>query len=139
MTEAVTLMVRYLLETKPINRIRLVIDPDNVGSRRVADRCGFRPERTARSSWYTAPGARTRPSGTTPDLTSLTPVCTVVRDAPDRRATNPIPPQPIASASTPNSSRHCRSSKCGRIVASFSANASSVITPLTTTIQSTVE
>jgi hypothetical protein len=80
-----------------------------------------------------APTARTRPSGTTPDLTSFTPVCTVVRDAPDKRATNPIPPQPIASASTPSNNRHCRSSRCGRIVANFPANASSVITPGSTT------
>src|SRR5690606_30703123 len=37
-TEAVTLMVRYLFETKPINRIRLVIHPGNAASRRIAEK-----------------------------------------------------------------------------------------------------
>lgn len=53
-TEAVTLMVRYLFETKPINRIRLVIHPDNAASRRIAEKCGFRHEGTARGAWYNA-------------------------------------------------------------------------------------
>lgn len=53
-TEAVTLMVHYLFETKPINRIRLVIHPDNAASRRVAEKCGFRHEGTARGAWYNA-------------------------------------------------------------------------------------
>lgn len=52
MTEAVNLLVRYLFETKPINRLRLVIHPDNVASRRLADKCGFRHEGTARGTWY---------------------------------------------------------------------------------------
>ena len=30
-TEAVNLLVRYLFETKRVNRIRLVIHPDNIG------------------------------------------------------------------------------------------------------------
>lgn len=51
-TEAVTLMVRYLFETKPINRIRLVIHPGNTASRRIAEKCGFRHEGTARGAWY---------------------------------------------------------------------------------------
>lgn len=53
-TEAVTLMVRYLFETKPINRIRLVIHPGNLASRRIAEKCGFRHEGTARGAWYNA-------------------------------------------------------------------------------------
>ena len=52
MTEAVTLMVEYLFTTKPINRIRLVIHPDNTASRRIAEKCGFRHEGTARGAWY---------------------------------------------------------------------------------------
>jgi RimJ/RimL family protein N-acetyltransferase len=52
MTDAVNLMVRYLFETKPINRIRLVIHPDNAASLRIAQKCGFRHEGTARGAWY---------------------------------------------------------------------------------------
>jgi ribosomal-protein-alanine N-acetyltransferase len=52
MTEAVNLMVRYLFETKAINRIRLVIHPDNAASRRLAEKCHFRHEGTARGAWY---------------------------------------------------------------------------------------
>ena len=51
-TEAVSLLVRYLFETKRMNRIRLVIHPDNAASRRVAEKCGFRHEGTARGAWY---------------------------------------------------------------------------------------
>jgi [ribosomal protein S5]-alanine N-acetyltransferase len=51
-TEAVQLLVRYLFETKQVNRIRLVIHPDNVASRRLAEKCGFRHEGTARGAWY---------------------------------------------------------------------------------------
>lgn len=52
MTEAVGLTVRYLFETKPVNRIRLVIHPMNLASRRLAEKCGFRHEGTARGAWY---------------------------------------------------------------------------------------
>lgn len=51
-TEAVNLLVRYLFETKRVNRIRLVIHPDNRASRRVAEKCGFKHEGTARGAWY---------------------------------------------------------------------------------------
>ena len=51
-TEAVQLLVRYLFETKRVNRIRLVIHPDNVASRRLAEKCGFRHEGRARGAWY---------------------------------------------------------------------------------------
>jgi len=51
-TEAVRLLVRYLFENKPVNRIRLVIHPDNAASRRLAEKCGFRHEGTARGAWY---------------------------------------------------------------------------------------
>jgi RimJ/RimL family protein N-acetyltransferase len=51
-TEAVTLLVHYLFENKRVNRIRLVIHPDNLASRRLAEKCGFRHEGTARGAWY---------------------------------------------------------------------------------------
>ncbi len=51
-TEAVQLLVRYLFETKRFNRIRLIIHPDNAASRRLAEKCGFRHEGTARGAWF---------------------------------------------------------------------------------------
>ncbi len=51
-TEAVHLLMRYLFETKRVNRIRLVIHPDNHASRRLAEKCGFKHEGTARGAWY---------------------------------------------------------------------------------------
>lgn len=51
-TEAVSLLVHYLFETKRVNRIRLVIHPENLASRRLAEKCGFRHEGTARGAWY---------------------------------------------------------------------------------------
>ena len=52
MTEAVNMLVQYLFETKRMNRIRLVIHPDNAASRRLAEKCGFTHEGTARGAWY---------------------------------------------------------------------------------------
>jgi RimJ/RimL family protein N-acetyltransferase len=52
MTESVNLLVRYLFEAKQVNRLRLVIHPDNVASRRLAEKCGFKHEGTARGAWY---------------------------------------------------------------------------------------
>jgi RimJ/RimL family protein N-acetyltransferase len=51
-TEAVNLLVRYLFEAKQVNRIRLVIHPENLASRRLAEKCGFKHEGTARGAWY---------------------------------------------------------------------------------------
>jgi [ribosomal protein S5]-alanine N-acetyltransferase len=51
-TEAINLLVGYLFETRRMNRIRLVIHPDNAASRRLAEKCGFRHEGTARGAWY---------------------------------------------------------------------------------------
>ena len=51
-TEAVNLMVQYLFGRLKVNRIRLVIHPDNGASRRVAEKCGFTHEGTARGAWY---------------------------------------------------------------------------------------
>jgi RimJ/RimL family protein N-acetyltransferase len=52
MTEALHMMVQYLFETKQMNRIRLVIHPENAASRRLAEKCGFTHEGTARGAWY---------------------------------------------------------------------------------------
>jgi [ribosomal protein S5]-alanine N-acetyltransferase len=52
MTEAVSLLTRYLFETRTMNRIRLVIHPENAASRRLAEKCGFQHEGTARGAWY---------------------------------------------------------------------------------------
>ncbi len=51
-SEAVRLLMCYLFENKQVNRIRLVIHPNNVASRRLAEKCGFRHEGTARGAWY---------------------------------------------------------------------------------------
>ena len=51
-TQAVNVLVRYLFETKRVNRIRLVIAPGNAASRRLAAKCGFQHEGTARGAWY---------------------------------------------------------------------------------------
>jgi len=51
-SEAVQLLVHYIFETSRVNRIRLVIHPDNVASRRLAEKCGFQHEGTARGAWY---------------------------------------------------------------------------------------
>jgi len=53
-TEAVRLMVDYLFASKKINRLSLVIVPDNAPSRRIADKCGFQLEGTARGAFYNA-------------------------------------------------------------------------------------
>ncbi|HSL77199.1 MAG TPA: GNAT family protein [Candidatus Limnocylindrales bacterium] len=50
-SEAVLLLVRYLFENKTFNRIRLVIHPDNLGSRRVAEKAGFELEGLMRGAF----------------------------------------------------------------------------------------
>jgi [ribosomal protein S5]-alanine N-acetyltransferase len=52
MTEAVNLLVSYLFAQRKINRIRLVIHPGNLASQRVAEKCGFVCEGTARGAWF---------------------------------------------------------------------------------------
>jgi len=51
-TEAVQLLVDYLFDTKPRHRLQLVIVPENVASRRVAEKCGFILEGTLRGPFY---------------------------------------------------------------------------------------
>ena len=45
MSEAVRLLTHYLFDTRKVNRIQLVIHPENGASRRVA-------EGTMRGAWY---------------------------------------------------------------------------------------
>jgi ribosomal-protein-alanine N-acetyltransferase len=51
-TEAVQLMVDYLFGTKHPSRIQLVIAPENAASRRIAEKCGFILEGTARGAFF---------------------------------------------------------------------------------------
>lgn len=51
-TEAVRLLVDYLFAAKKVNRLSLVIVPDNAPSRRIADKCGFQLEGTARGAFF---------------------------------------------------------------------------------------
>lgn len=51
-TEAVQLMVDYLFGVKKQNRIHLVIVPENAASRRIAEKCGFQLEGTARGAFF---------------------------------------------------------------------------------------
>lgn len=52
MSEAVSLLTQFLFDTRKINRIQLVIHPDNQASRRVAEKNGFVHEGAMRSAWY---------------------------------------------------------------------------------------
>jgi [ribosomal protein S5]-alanine N-acetyltransferase len=51
-TEAVQLIVDYLFATKKQHRIQLVIVPENGASRRIAEKCGFVLEGTARGAFF---------------------------------------------------------------------------------------
>jgi len=51
-TEAVQLMVDYLFAVKKQDRIQLDIVPENAASRRVAEKCGFTLEGTARGAMF---------------------------------------------------------------------------------------
>ena len=52
MTEALSLFVHFLFETKNINRLQLTIAPGNIGSNKVAERCGFKSEGIARKAVF---------------------------------------------------------------------------------------
>jgi len=57
MTEALKLFTDYLfdirvLDSKPVNRIRLTIATDNIASRRVAEKAGYSHEATQREASY---------------------------------------------------------------------------------------
>ena len=51
-TEAVQLLVDYLFGAKKMHRIHLVIVPENAASRRIAEKCGFTLEGTARGAFF---------------------------------------------------------------------------------------
>lgn len=51
-TESVNLLTGYIFNNKKINRIRLIIHPDNIASIKVADKCGYYHESTAREIWF---------------------------------------------------------------------------------------
>jgi ribosomal-protein-alanine N-acetyltransferase len=51
-SEAVSLLTSYLFDTKKVNRLQLVIHPDNMASQRVAAKNGFAHEGTMRGAWY---------------------------------------------------------------------------------------
>jgi RimJ/RimL family protein N-acetyltransferase len=51
-TEAVQLLVDYLFGAKKQHRIQLVIVPENAASRRIAEKCGFTQEGTARGAFF---------------------------------------------------------------------------------------
>jgi RimJ/RimL family protein N-acetyltransferase len=51
-TEAVALMTRYLFEHTKVNRIRLLIHPENAASRRVAEKARFSFESIAEGIWH---------------------------------------------------------------------------------------
>jgi [ribosomal protein S5]-alanine N-acetyltransferase len=51
-TEAVQLLVDYLTGSKKHHRIHLVIVPENVASRRIAEKCGFVLEGTVRGAFF---------------------------------------------------------------------------------------
>lgn len=51
-TEALRLMTGYLFDHKQHNRIRLMIHPENAASKRMAEKCGYRCEGTARGIWF---------------------------------------------------------------------------------------
>jgi len=51
-TEAVQLVVDYLFGSKKQHRIQLDIVPENAASRRIAEKCGFTLEGTARGAFF---------------------------------------------------------------------------------------
>ncbi len=52
MTEALTLFTYVLFASKRVHRLELKIVPENRGSVRVAEKCGYRLEGVAREAWY---------------------------------------------------------------------------------------
>jgi len=50
----VSLLTRYLFAGKRVDRIQLIIHPDNAASKRVATKCGFTFEGVLRRAWFHA-------------------------------------------------------------------------------------
>lgn len=53
-SEAVRLLSHYLLAGKRVDRIQLIIHPDNAASKRIAEKCGFTFEGVMRRAWFHA-------------------------------------------------------------------------------------
>jgi RimJ/RimL family protein N-acetyltransferase len=51
-TQSVQLLTDYLFGAKKQHRVQLVIVPENAASRRIAEKCGFTLEGTARGAFY---------------------------------------------------------------------------------------
>lgn len=51
-TEAVALIVDYLFGRNRVNRIQLNIHPQNLASKKVAEKCGFTLEGVMRQCWF---------------------------------------------------------------------------------------
>lgn len=54
MTEAIRAALRFGFEHMELHRVEANIDPDNRGSRRVAEKAGFRLEAMLRENWFYA-------------------------------------------------------------------------------------
>jgi len=54
MTEAIRAALRFGFEQMELHRAEANIDPDNIGSRRAAEKAGFRHEATLRENWFYA-------------------------------------------------------------------------------------
>lgn len=52
MTEALSLLTDYLFQSRNIHRVQLIIADGNVASEKVAQKCGFTYEGTARQAMY---------------------------------------------------------------------------------------
>jgi ribosomal-protein-alanine N-acetyltransferase len=52
MTEAVSLLVAFLFDTRPVARIQAAFLPGNEGSRRVLEKCGFQFEGVMRQALF---------------------------------------------------------------------------------------
>lgn len=52
MTEALSLLVRYLFATRKVYRLQLTVVVGNTASKRVAEKCGFRSEGIARKAVF---------------------------------------------------------------------------------------
>jgi RimJ/RimL family protein N-acetyltransferase len=52
MTEALSLCVDYLFQSTKIHRVQLIIAEENIASERVAQKCGFTYEGTARQAMF---------------------------------------------------------------------------------------
>jgi ribosomal-protein-alanine N-acetyltransferase len=90
-TEAVQLLVDYLFGAKKRHRIQLVIVTENAASRRIAEKCGFVLEGTARGAFFN--------DGRNQDVV----VYSLLRDDPrEWRASDP----PFTDPSTPANGRH---------------------------------